>query len=150
MKTRYISPLFALLLSLPAYADKVIGIADGATLTVLHDRQPLKIRLANIDAQEKISRSGNCQSSLCLICALAERQAMTGAPPTDMVAPLPALHAPELTLIAPKSSAAWRGCVTSTIQTADCFQCKQMPSPAAKGYGATRCRCHHGSFGVLS
>ncbi|MFD2274805.1 hypothetical protein ACFS07_36570 [Undibacterium arcticum] len=30
------------LVTVPAFADQVIGIADGDTLTVLHDRKPLK------------------------------------------------------------------------------------------------------------
>lgn len=32
---------------------RVIGISDGDTLTVLVDQQPLKVRLADIDAPEK-------------------------------------------------------------------------------------------------
>ena len=61
----------ALLLALPlcAHADQVIGIADGDTLTVLHDRNPLKIRLANIDSPEKAqsfgARSKQSLSDMC-------------------------------------------------------------------------------------
>lgn len=36
-----------------SYRGKVIHIADGDTLTVLMDRQQVKIRLANIDAPER-------------------------------------------------------------------------------------------------
>ena len=43
--------LFAVASSACAY--KVIGIADGDTLTLLVNNRPLKIRLANIDAPEK-------------------------------------------------------------------------------------------------
>ncbi|MFC3110858.1 thermonuclease family protein [Undibacterium arcticum] len=57
------------LVTVPAFADQVIGIADGDTLTVLHDRKPLKIRLANIDAPEKKQafgeRSKQSLSDLC-------------------------------------------------------------------------------------
>jgi endonuclease YncB( thermonuclease family) len=46
-----------LLLLLPclawAWSGKVIGIADGDTITVLHDKQPQKIRLYGIDCPEK-------------------------------------------------------------------------------------------------
>lgn len=64
-------PLLALLLAsaLPAYADKVIGIADGDTLTVLHDQKPLKIRLADIDAPEKKQAFGQAsKQSLSDMC----------------------------------------------------------------------------------
>lgn len=66
-----LSPLLlvALLAINPAYADRVIGIADGDTLTVLHDQRPLKIRLADIDAPEKKQafgqRSKESLSDLC-------------------------------------------------------------------------------------
>jgi micrococcal nuclease len=65
------SILLALALSLaaPAFAHQVIGIADGDTLTLLVDRKPLKIRLANIDAPEKTQafgeRSKQSLSDLC-------------------------------------------------------------------------------------
>lgn len=53
----------------PAHAYQVIGIADGDTLTLLVDRTPLKIRLANIDAPEKRQafgqRSKQSLSDLC-------------------------------------------------------------------------------------
>jgi micrococcal nuclease len=59
----------ALSLAAPAFAHKVIGIADGDTLTLLVDRKPLKIRLANIDAPEKKQafgeRSKRSLSDLC-------------------------------------------------------------------------------------
>jgi micrococcal nuclease len=47
---------WALLLVHPAYADftgKVVKVADGDTITVLRDREQIKIRLAGIDAPEK-------------------------------------------------------------------------------------------------
>jgi micrococcal nuclease len=51
------------------HAAPVIGIADGDTLTLLVDRTPLKIRLANIDAPEKRQafgqRSKQSLSDLC-------------------------------------------------------------------------------------
>lgn len=53
----------------PAFAHQVIGVADGDTLTVLHDRRQVKIRLANIDAPEKAqafgARSKQSLSELC-------------------------------------------------------------------------------------
>jgi micrococcal nuclease len=59
----------ALLASVPAFAHKVIGIADGDTLTLLVDKKPIKIRLANIDAPEKKQafgeRSKQSLSDLC-------------------------------------------------------------------------------------
>lgn len=60
---------FSLTLLAPAYAHKVIGIADGDTLTLLVNEKPLKIRLSNIDAPEKAQafgeRSKQSLSDLC-------------------------------------------------------------------------------------
>ena len=44
-----------LVLPCPAWAwsGKVVGVADGDTITVLRDRQPQKIRLYGIDCPEK-------------------------------------------------------------------------------------------------
>lgn len=54
---------------MPAFAAQVIGIADGDTLTVLQNKKPLKIRLANIDAPERKQafglRSKKSLSDLC-------------------------------------------------------------------------------------
>lgn len=47
----------------PAFAHKVVGIADGDTLTVLEDGRPVKIRLANIDAPEKAQAFGQRSKS---------------------------------------------------------------------------------------
>ena len=59
----------ALALPLSAYAHKVIGIADGDTLTLLVERKPLKIRLANIDAPEKAQAFGHrSRESLSELC----------------------------------------------------------------------------------
>lgn len=66
---RFLTLIFGLALVAPAYAHKVIGIADGDTLTLLVDQKPLKIRLANIDAPEKVQsfgeRSKQSLSDLC-------------------------------------------------------------------------------------
>ena len=52
-----------------AHASPVIGIADGDTLTVLVDRQPVKIRLANIDAPENGQAFGQrSKQSLSELC----------------------------------------------------------------------------------
>jgi micrococcal nuclease len=52
-----------------AHAHQVIGISDGDTLTLLIDRQPVRVRLANIDAPEKRQafgeRSKQALSALC-------------------------------------------------------------------------------------
>jgi micrococcal nuclease len=61
--------LVVLSLATPAFAHQVIGISDGDTLTLLVDRKPLKIRLANVDAPEKKQafgeRSKQSLSDLC-------------------------------------------------------------------------------------
>lgn len=61
--------LAALLLPLSALAAEVIGISDGDTLTVLEDRNQVKIRLANIDAPEKAQAFGQrSRESLAELC----------------------------------------------------------------------------------
>lgn len=61
--------LFALLPLVPAHAHKVIGVADGDNLTLLVGQQPLKIRLANIDAPEKAQQFGDqAKQSLIELC----------------------------------------------------------------------------------
>jgi len=51
----WLAVLCFLLLPCPAWAwsGKVIGVADGDTITVLRDKQPQKIRLYGIDCPEK-------------------------------------------------------------------------------------------------
>lgn len=39
--------------TVPALADKVIGVQDGDTLTVLHDKNSVRIHLVDVDAPEK-------------------------------------------------------------------------------------------------
>lgn len=52
-----------------AFANKVIGISDGDTMTLLVDSTPVKIRLANIDAPEKKQPFGQkSKESLSDIC----------------------------------------------------------------------------------
>lgn len=45
--------LAAIAPDLYAWTGKVIGVADGDTITILHDRQEVKIRLHGIDTPEK-------------------------------------------------------------------------------------------------
>ena len=52
----------ALTLSFSAWADftgKVVGVADGDSITVLRDREQVKVRLVDIDAPEKAQPFGN-------------------------------------------------------------------------------------------
>lgn len=52
-----------------AYPGQVIGISDGDTLTILVDKKPIKIRIAEIDAPESKqpfgTRSKQALSDLC-------------------------------------------------------------------------------------
>ncbi len=52
-----------------AFTGKVIGISDGDTLTVLVDKKPIKVRIAEIDAPESKqpfgARSKQALSDLC-------------------------------------------------------------------------------------
>lgn len=52
----------ALVLSFPASADftgKVVNVADGDSITVLRDREQVKVRLVDIDAPERAQPFGN-------------------------------------------------------------------------------------------
>lgn len=63
------SALLALCFACSVQAYEVVGISDGDTMTILVDRKPVKIRLANIDAPEKKQpfgeRSKQSLSSMC-------------------------------------------------------------------------------------
>lgn len=54
---------------LTVFFAAVIGISDGDTLTVLHEQQQIKVRLAEIDAPEKTqafgARSKQSLSDMC-------------------------------------------------------------------------------------
>ena len=51
----FLAVIFFLVMPCPSWAwsGKVIGVADGDTITVLRDKQPQKIRLYGIDCPEK-------------------------------------------------------------------------------------------------
>ena len=63
---------FALACSCPAWADfsgKVVAVADGDTLTVLTDRGPVEVQLADIDAPELKQAFGpQSRQSLADLC----------------------------------------------------------------------------------
>lgn len=69
---RYLLAAAIALAGLPAHADftgKVIGVADGDTITVLRDHEQVKIRLIEIDAPEKAQAFGNkSKQSLSDLC----------------------------------------------------------------------------------
>ena len=52
----------ALAVSLPAWADfagRVVGVGDGDSIIVLKGREPVKVRLVDIDAPERAQPFGN-------------------------------------------------------------------------------------------
>lgn len=58
------------IIGVPTDTYKVIGIADGDTLTVLKDKKKVKIRLGGIDAPERKQAFGNrSKESLEELCA---------------------------------------------------------------------------------
>jgi hypothetical protein len=64
--TRFLFAGTLALASLFAYADftgKVVAVADGDTITVLRDKEQVKIRLAGIDAPEKNRHSATDRSN---------------------------------------------------------------------------------------
>lgn len=63
----------------PPFTGKVVGIADGDTLTVLADNTPHKIRLAEIDAPEKMQAYGErAKQSLAELCFDQQAEVSTG------------------------------------------------------------------------
>ena len=70
MKHFLIILIFPIFLSAQIITGKVVGVADGDTLTILDDsKQTYKIRLAQIDAPEKKQDFGQAsKSSLSDIC----------------------------------------------------------------------------------
>lgn len=61
------------------FSGRVIGIADGDTLTVLTDTTPRKIRLAEIDAPEKKQAFGErAKQSLSDLCFNADAEVSPG------------------------------------------------------------------------
>jgi micrococcal nuclease len=75
---RTLAPLViaALLFCLPApcwaWTGKVIGVADGDTITVLHNGQPEKIRLWGIDCPEKNQDFGTKAKHITSILVFAK------------------------------------------------------------------------------
>ena len=53
MKTKILTLILLLPLSLFAFSAKVIKISDGDTITVLSGKEQTKVRLYGIDAPEK-------------------------------------------------------------------------------------------------
>lgn len=69
LPAKLLSLLGLLLIGNSAYCAKVVGIADGDTLTVLENNKPVKIRLAYIDAPERAQAFGNrSRQSLSDLC----------------------------------------------------------------------------------
>jgi endonuclease YncB( thermonuclease family) len=56
-KTWFLPPFLAFIIALPclswAWSGKVIGVADGDTITVLRDKEQVSIRLYGIDCPER-------------------------------------------------------------------------------------------------
>jgi micrococcal nuclease len=84
---RTLAPLViaALLFCLPApcwaWTGKVIGVADGDTITVLHNGQPEKIRLWGIDCPEKNQDFGTKAkhiTSILVFAKMVEVEPVTG------------------------------------------------------------------------
>ena len=60
--TTIVIVLLALAVSFSAWADftgRVVGVADGDSITVLRNREQVKVRLADIDAPERAQPFGN-------------------------------------------------------------------------------------------
>lgn len=68
-RSRALAAVAIFLLPYSLFAAEVIGIQDGDTLTLLVDRAPLRIRLADIDAPEKKQAFGQrAKQSLSDMC----------------------------------------------------------------------------------
>ncbi len=64
-----VSLLFAAITAHAEITGKVVAVADGDTITVLRDKEQVKVRLAEIDAPEKAQAFGNrSKQSLSDMC----------------------------------------------------------------------------------
>ena len=64
--------LFCLPATAAAWTGKVVGVADGDTITVLHNGQPEKIRLWGIDCPEKRQDFGTKAKQITSILVFAK------------------------------------------------------------------------------
>ena len=116
------------------FTARVVGVADGDTLTVLdEDRHQHVIRLAEIDAPEKAQAFGSRSkaSSTCPLCALAGPPWSRRDRPIAIDARSREWLVRVLTLARSRSTPGWPGCSIATSRTASCMSCRRR----RKGHG---------------
>jgi hypothetical protein len=157
---RLLLAIIAVTLSIAAHAQtihgKVVGVADGDTITVLDAmRTQHKVRLSGIDAPEKRQAFGNVSKQNLARLVFQKRSLSSTTSAIVMAESWAGWLSREATSAYARSRMAWRGTSRNTkMSSRQWIGCATVtPSPMralrGSGYGGMRSRFRHGNSGSL-